>query len=121
MPIREAHSALNLACQEAATWGTDQVVSVNLSPVQFKNTNLLHVVTLALVDTGLPARAITELSSSLMIKTTAEGVETPEQMELLRAEGCSHFQGFLYGRPVPASERLITLRQIDGARPAATK
>lgn len=56
-----------------------------------------------------------------MIKTTAEGVETPEQMEPLRAEGCSHFQRFLYGRPVPASERLITLRQIDGARPAATK
>lgn len=42
-------------------------------------------------------------------------------MELLRAEGCSHFQRFLYGRPVLASERLITLRQIDGARPAATK
>lgn len=62
-----------------------------------------------------------ELSCSLMIKTTAEGVETPEQMELLRAEGCSHFQRFLYGRPVLASERLITLRQIDGARPAATK
>ena len=57
----------------------------------------------------------------LGVRTTAEGVETPEQMELLRAEGCSHFQGFLYGRPVPASERLITVSQIDGARPAATK
>lgn len=61
-----------------------------------------------------------ELSCSLMIKTTAEGIDA-EQMELLRAEGCSHFQRFLYGRPVLASERLITLRQIDGARPAATK
>jgi len=27
-------------------------------------------------------------------------------MRRLAAEGCSHFQGFLYGRPAPASERL---------------
>ncbi|MNC65946.1 Phytochrome-like protein cph2 [compost metagenome] len=51
-------------------------------------------------------RAITELSNSLMIKTTAEGVESEEQMQRLAAEGCSHFQGYLYGRPVPAGERL---------------
>jgi EAL domain-containing protein (putative c-di-GMP-specific phosphodiesterase class I) len=41
-----------------------------------------------------------------MIKTTAEGVESEEQMRRLRAEGCSHLQGYLYGRPAPASERL---------------
>ncbi|PYC28816.1 putative bifunctional diguanylate cyclase/phosphodiesterase [Pseudomonas mosselii] len=174
--------ALNLACQEAASWGTEQTVSVNLSAVQFKNANLVHTVALALADSGLPAtrleleitesvllgnsednvrtlralkdlgvsislddfgtgysslgylrsfpfdrikidksfvhdmcesreamsiiRAITELSNSLMIKTTAEGVESAEQMERLLAEGCSHFQGYLYGRPAPASERL---------------
>ncbi len=51
-------------------------------------------------------RAITDLSNSLMIKTTAEGVESEEQMRRLAAEGCSHFQGDLYGRPAPASERL---------------
>jgi len=33
-------------------------------------------------------------------------VESEEQMLRLRAEGCSHFQGYLYGRPVPAGERL---------------
>ncbi|WP_054887288.1 EAL domain-containing protein [Pseudomonas sp. NBRC 111130] len=174
--------ALNLACQEAASWGTEQTVSVNLSPVQFKNANLVHSVALALADSGLAPqrleleitesvllgnseenvrtlralkdlgvsislddfgtgysslgylrsfpfdrikidksfvhdmcdsreamsiiRAITELSNSLMIKTTAEGVESEEQMQRLRAEGCSHFQGYLYGRPAPASERL---------------
>ncbi|ATB63564.1 putative bifunctional diguanylate cyclase/phosphodiesterase [Pseudomonas mosselii] len=174
--------ALNLACQEAASWGTTQTVSVNLSAVQFKNASLVHTVALALADSGLPAtrleleitesvllgnseenvrtlralkdlgvsislddfgtgysslgylrsfpfdrikidksfvhdmcesreamsiiRAITELSNSLMIKTTAEGVESAEQMERLLAEGCSQFQGYLYGRPAPASERL---------------
>lgn len=45
-----------------------------------------------------------ELSCSLMIKTTAEGVETPEQMELLRAEGCSNSRGScMDGRCRPAS------------------
>lgn len=48
-------------------------------------------------------RAITELSTSLMIKTTAEGVESIEQMQRLAAEGCSHVQGYLYGQPEPAS------------------
>ena len=177
--------ALNLACQEAASWGTQQTVAVNLSPVQFRNANLVHTVALALGDAGLPAhrleleitesvllsnsednlrtlralkdlgvsislddfgtgysslgylrafpfdrikidksfvhdmlssrealsivQAITGLSSSLMIKTTAEGVESQEQRERLAAEGCSHFQGYLYGRPVPPSQRLRTL------------
>jgi EAL domain-containing protein (putative c-di-GMP-specific phosphodiesterase class I) len=51
-------------------------------------------------------RAITGMSSSLMIKTTAEGVENVEQMRQLMAEGCSHFQGYYFGRPVPASQRI---------------
>jgi diguanylate cyclase (GGDEF)-like protein/PAS domain S-box-containing protein len=51
-------------------------------------------------------RAITGLSSSLLIKTTAEGVETREQLAQLQAEGCTHFQGFLFGKPEPAHLRL---------------
>ena len=54
-------------------------------------------------------RAITGMSGSLLIKTTAEGVETDEQFEQLKAEGCSHFQGYLFGRPQPASERIEML------------
>lgn len=176
---------LNLACQDAASWGTQQKVSVNLSPVQFKNPGLLASVELALADSGLAPsrleleitesvllgdseenvailralkalgvaislddfgtgysslgylrsfpfdrikidrsfvqdmavnkeslaiiRAVTGMGNSLMIETTAEGVETVEQMEQLRAEGCSHFQGFLFGRAVPADERLTEL------------
>lgn len=50
-------------------------------------------------------RAITGMSSSLQIKTTAEGVETEEQLRQLQAQGCSHFQGFLFGHPQPANER----------------
>jgi diguanylate cyclase (GGDEF)-like protein len=47
-------------------------------------------------------RAIVELCSNLGIKTTAEGVETPEQLSVLLDEGCSHVQGYLLGRPSSA-------------------
>jgi diguanylate cyclase (GGDEF)-like protein len=46
--------------------------------------------------------AITGLARSLGIVTTAEGVETEEQLSLVRAAGCNLVQGFLFGRPGPA-------------------
>jgi diguanylate cyclase (GGDEF)-like protein len=47
--------------------------------------------------------AITGLARSLNIVTTAEGVETEEQFALVRAAGCNHVQGYLFGKPVPAA------------------
>jgi diguanylate cyclase (GGDEF)-like protein/PAS domain S-box-containing protein len=181
--------ALNLACQEAATWKNGESVAVNLSPVQFKSGELVNTVALALADSGLePARleleitesvlldntdgnirtlealkrlgvtislddfgtgysslsylrsfpfdrikidqsfvrdmgksrealaivrAITGLSSSLLIKTTAEGVETEEQFLRLKEEGCSHFQGYLFGRPQSAQNRARDVSDLD--------
>jgi diguanylate cyclase (GGDEF)-like protein len=49
-------------------------------------------------------RAVVELGAGLHMTTTAEGVETQAQLELLKAEGCDAIQGFLISRPVPASE-----------------
>jgi predicted signal transduction protein with EAL and GGDEF domain len=46
--------------------------------------------------------AITGLARSLSIVTTAEGVETEEQLALVRAAGCNQVQGYLFGRPGPA-------------------
>ncbi|QMV51504.1 EAL domain-containing protein [Ewingella americana] len=51
-------------------------------------------------------RAITGMSRSLDIQTTAEGVETPEQFRRLKEEGCSLFQGYYFGRPQPSESRL---------------
>ena len=48
--------------------------------------------------------AITGLGRSLHIDTTAEGVETKEQLELLRAAGCTQVQGYLFAPPRPAGE-----------------
>jgi EAL domain-containing protein (putative c-di-GMP-specific phosphodiesterase class I) len=49
-------------------------------------------------------RAVAGLGSSLGIATTAEGIETIEQLECVRAEGCTEVQGYLFSPPRPASE-----------------
>jgi diguanylate cyclase (GGDEF)-like protein len=64
-------------------------------------------------------RAVTGLGSSLGMATTAEGVETKEQLDMLRAEGCSQVQGFLFSHPRPASEIPFLLHDIDRAAQAA--
>jgi diguanylate cyclase (GGDEF)-like protein len=48
-------------------------------------------------------RAIAGLGQSLRMTTTAEGVETIEQLERLRAEGCTQAQGYYLSRPQPVS------------------
>jgi diguanylate cyclase (GGDEF)-like protein/PAS domain S-box-containing protein len=49
-------------------------------------------------------RAISGLGRSLNITTTAEGVETMDQLERLRAEGCNEVQGYLFSAARPAAE-----------------
>ena len=49
-------------------------------------------------------RAVVGLSSSLGITTTAEGVETKEQLASLTTEGCDEFQGFYFSQPQPAAD-----------------
>jgi EAL domain-containing protein (putative c-di-GMP-specific phosphodiesterase class I) len=56
------------------------------------------------VDCAAIVSAVTGLSRALGIRTTAEGVETREQFELLRAAGCTLAQGFMLSRPRPAAE-----------------
>ena len=51
-------------------------------------------------------RCIIQLAQKLHIGIIAEGVETPEQAEMLRGLGCGHAQGYLYGRPEPAENFL---------------
>jgi diguanylate cyclase (GGDEF)-like protein len=49
-------------------------------------------------------RAVAGLATGLGMKTTAEGVETKEQLDTITSEGCTEVQGFLFSRPLPARE-----------------
>ena len=49
-------------------------------------------------------KAIIDVARSKGLKTTAEGVQSSQQIEFLRAIGCDNFQGFLLSRPLPATE-----------------
>jgi diguanylate cyclase (GGDEF)-like protein len=64
-------------------------------------------------DAAAIVRAVARLGSSLGMATTAEGVETDDQLARLRAEGCTEVQGFLFSRPRPASEVPGLLRRFD--------
>ena len=63
--------------------------------------------------------AVTSLGRSLNIDTTAEGVETQEQFELLRAAGCTEVQGYLFSRPRPANDLASTRPGGPPARESA--
>ena len=56
-------------------------------------------------------RAVTGLGRSLGIVTTAEGVENDAQLELLRREGCTQAQGYLFSKPRPASDVALMLER----------
>jgi diguanylate cyclase (GGDEF)-like protein len=61
-------------------------------------------------------RSVVALGTSLGIATTAEGVETTEQLERVRAEGCTEVQGYLIGTPRPLRD---VMPLLAGETPAA--
>ncbi|HEV2544230.1 MAG TPA: EAL domain-containing protein [Methylobacterium sp.] len=65
---------------------------------------------------GFIVRAVVSLASSLGMTTTAEGVETPEQLAWLREEGCDEVQGYLFSPPVPASALPALLETWNGRK-----
>jgi diguanylate cyclase (GGDEF)-like protein len=179
---------LRQACATAASWPSYIRVAVNLSPVQFKNPDLLAAVSYALREAALPperleleitetvmlqdtdatmatlhqlhalgaciamddfgtgysslsylrcfpfdrikidqsfvrelctkrdcgaiVRAVAGLSRELGMATTAEGVETREQLDLLASAGCTEVQGYLFSPAVPSAEVAALLGRI---------
>ncbi|WP_232366746.1 EAL domain-containing protein [Alteripontixanthobacter muriae] len=58
---------------------------------------------------GAIIASITSLAQALGMDTTAEGVETLDELDLIRRYGCSHIQGFIFNKPMPANEVLAKL------------
>ncbi|MEH2612483.1 diguanylate cyclase (GGDEF)-like protein [Bradyrhizobium sp. AZCC 1693] len=61
-------------------------------------------------ESRLIARAVVRFAVSLGRTTTAEGVETKEQLEILHAEACTEMQGYYLGRPMDGAKVLAMLR-----------
>ncbi|MNH30155.1 Oxygen sensor protein DosP [compost metagenome] len=56
------------------------------------------------------------LAHNLNLEVVAEGVESPEQMALLREFGCDQVQGFLVSKPLPVDELVEYLSRSTPAQ-----
>ncbi|WP_416379108.1 EAL domain-containing protein [Altererythrobacter sp. H2] len=75
---------------------------------------------------GAIIASITGLAQSLGMDTTAEGVETLDELELVRRYGCSHIQGYVYAKPMSSADATARLQQglaivASGPRSARAK
>lgn len=73
---------------------------------------------------GAIISAIVSLAEALGMETTAEGVETLDELDLVRMMGCSHVQGFIYDKPLSreaATERLSTGLEAIAIGPRAAR
>jgi diguanylate cyclase (GGDEF)-like protein/PAS domain S-box-containing protein len=56
-------------------------------------------------------RTIIAMAHSLKLEVIAEGVETEEQRQFLLKKGCTHYQGYLFGKPVPIDQFEVMLKR----------
>jgi diguanylate cyclase (GGDEF)-like protein/PAS domain S-box-containing protein len=64
-------------------------------------------------------RAVVGIARSMKLEVVTEGVETAEQLEILRAAGCDTYQGFINGKPMPRCEyeqKLLGIRIREAQR-----
>ena len=54
-------------------------------------------------------KTIIAMASSLELNVIAEGVETEEQLQFLEANHCNHYQGYLFGKPLPIDQFEVCL------------
>jgi diguanylate cyclase (GGDEF)-like protein/PAS domain S-box-containing protein len=88
---------LREACKQALNGPQHHTIAINVSPIQFTRTDLnvgrKH-------EANAIISAMLRLTRTLELRVVAEGVETLEQLTVLRRQRCEAFQGFLLGQPV---------------------
>jgi diguanylate cyclase (GGDEF)-like protein len=62
-------------------------------------------------------RCVLELADAIGLEVVAEGVETVDQLDQVRSYGCKRGQGYLFGRPVPASALDLSRRSFESLAP----
>ncbi|MBX3504052.1 MAG: EAL domain-containing protein [Parvibaculum sp.] len=67
-------------------------------------------------DGAVIPKVIIDLAHALGVEVIAEGVETADQFEVLRGLGCDEVQGYFVGRPMPAAEFEVFLRNSPASR-----
>ena len=71
-------------------------------------------------DAQAVVTAIISLARALHLDTTAEGIETEEQLVMLRALGCDDIQGYFIARPMPAALVADYLSRTQGGQDKGT-
>jgi EAL domain-containing protein (putative c-di-GMP-specific phosphodiesterase class I) len=72
-------------------------------------------------DSHAIIEAVIGLGHSLGMETTAEGIETEEQLAIVRAQGCKEVQGFLFSPPISSAGADELVKAFDGRRTAAPR
>jgi EAL domain-containing protein (putative c-di-GMP-specific phosphodiesterase class I) len=70
-----------------------------------------------LSDSAEIARTILPMASNLRLDVVAEGIETGEQLAMLKALRCKYGQGFFFSKPLPASEVVSLLSKQPNWKP----
>jgi EAL domain-containing protein (putative c-di-GMP-specific phosphodiesterase class I) len=106
----------------------DVFIALNLSPYQLADRGLAEwLISLFVSRLGLRAAdlvlvdAVTRLAHELGLTVIAEGIETLEQLDVLRSLGADAAQGYLFARPAPLEEILsqsVVIAPASGASPA---
>lgn len=97
-------------------FGTRHAALSHLQNIQFDHVKFDRSFRMQLDETPLGrafCEAVVAMSSAFGMKVTAEGVETESEAAALRAMGCQHCQGYLWGRPASLAE---TLAMLQGSR-----
>ena len=67
-------------------------------------------------EAALLTRALIQLAHSLDLTVVAEGVETPQQLQVLREQGCDQIQGWLHSQPMMPEALATMLRDFDAGQ-----